>query len=78
MISLKDQQKRLSLSIINYDLDRMWSTHPIISDLRNKVISLMPKDKIYDPQDLEHQVLFRLTTFDPKDINDELIQFVID
>jgi hypothetical protein len=78
MICLKDQQKRLSLNVINYDLDKMWSAHPLISDLRKRIERFLPSGKIYDPQDLEHQVLFRLTTFDPKDITDEIIQLVVD
>ncbi|KKU50216.1 MAG: Adenylate cyclase [Parcubacteria group bacterium GW2011_GWA1_47_10] len=78
MISLREQQKKLSINLINYDLERMWSAHPLISELRKRILPLFPKNAIYDPQDLEHQVLFRLTTFDPKDINDDLIQFIID
>jgi len=78
MLSLKEQQCKLPINVINYSLESMWSSHPLISDLRKKVSALMPKEKIYDPQDLEHQVLFRITTFDPKDINDELIQFVVE
>lgn len=78
MLSLKEQQKKLSINIINYNLEGMWKAHPFICELRKRILPLFPKNTIYDPQDLEHQVLFRLTTFDPKDINDELIQFVID
>jgi len=78
MLSLKEQQERLSLNLINYDLEKMWSSHPLIAELRESVKKLMPPDKAYDPQDLEHQVLFRLTTFDPKDINNETIKSVID
>lgn len=78
MISLKEQQKKLSLNIINYDLERMWSSHPFIAELRKRIVNFMPKETNYDPQDLEHQALFRLTTFDPKDISDETIKFVID
>lgn len=78
MIPLKEQQKRLSLNVINYDLEKMWGAHPLITELRKKVVEFLPKVKTYDPQDLEHQVLFRLTTFDPKDITDELIQFVVE
>jgi len=77
MSSLKEQQDRLSINVIDYSLEKMWGSHPLISDLRKRVLEFMPKGEIYDPQDLEHQVLFRLTTFDPKDINDELIQFLI-
>jgi hypothetical protein len=78
MITLKEQQKKLCLRVINYDLEKMWGTHPLILGLRKRVEGFLPKGKIYDPQDLEHQVLFRLTTFDPKDISDEIIQLVVD
>jgi len=74
---LKEKQKRLNLNIINYDLEKMWKAHPLINSLRERVIRALPKDGFYDPQDLEHQALFRLTTFDPKDINDEIINFVV-
>jgi adenylate cyclase class IV len=77
MISLKDQQAKIPVNIVSYDLDKVWGTSTLISNLRKKVISFLPKNKLFDPQDLEHQVLFRLTTFDPKDINDELINFII-
>lgn len=78
MLPLKEQQRRLSVQVINYSLEAMWRAHPLISSLREKVSSLMPVEGIYDPQDLEHQVLFRLTTFDPKDITDELIRFIVE
>jgi len=78
MLSLQEQQRRLSVNVINYSLENVWSSHPLISDLRKRTIAFLPKGEIYDPQDLEHQILFRLTTFDPKEINDELIQFVIE
>jgi adenylate cyclase class IV len=77
MISLKDQQAKIPVNVVSYDLDKVWGTSTLISDLRKKVISFLPENKLYDPQDLEHQVLFRLTTFDPKTINDELIKFII-
>lgn len=77
-MSLNDQQKKLAINVVNYSLEKMWNAHPLINDLRKRIIERMPKGKIYDPQDLEHQVLFRLTTFDPKDITDELIEFIIE
>lgn len=78
MIPLKDQQRKLSLNVISYDLERMWGAHPLIADLRKRIDRFLPTEDIYDPQDLEHQVLFRLTTFDPKDITDEIIGFIVD
>ncbi len=78
MLSLKEQQRRLPINVISYSLEAMWHVHPFIADLRSRVMAFMPQEKIYNPQDLEHQILFRLTTFDPKDINDELIQFIVE
>lgn len=74
-MDLKSQQNKLKINLIDYDLNEMWQAHPLINQLRTRLRPFLPKG-IYDPQDLEHQVLFRLTTFDPKDITDEIIQFV--
>jgi len=76
-MDLKSQQNKLKINLIDYDLEKMWQSHPLINQLRIRVQPLLPKG-LYDPQDLEHQVLFRLTTFDPNDITDEIIQLVID
>jgi adenylate cyclase class IV len=76
-MKLEDQQKSLKISLIDYDLEKMWKAHPLINQLRDRVIPLLPKG-LYDTQDLEHQVLFRLTTFDPKEITEELIQHIIE
>ena len=78
MASLKDQQKKLSVSVINYNLEKMWGASSLISELRKRISFFLPKDKLYDPQDLEHQVLFRLTTFDPKDITDDVIKSIVE
>ena len=75
-MNLADQQKSLKLRLIDYDLGKVWHGHPLISQLREKVIKFLPQD-LYDPQDLEHQTLFRLTTFDPKNITDRVIKDVI-
>ena len=74
-MDLKHQQNKLKINLIDYDLDKMWQVHPLINQLRVRLQPFLPKG-LYDPQDLEHQILFRLTTFDPKDITDEIIQFV--
>lgn len=76
-MDLQKQQNKLKINLIDYDLDKMWQAHPLINQLRGRLQPFLPKG-LYDPQDLEHQVLFRLTTFDPKDITDEIIQFVIE
>lgn len=77
MRELRRQQQRLQLNLINYDLDEMWNAHPLIDRLRERIKPLFPEGQ-YDPQDLEHQVLFRLTTYHPDTITDELIARVID
>lgn len=76
-MDLKSQQNKLKINLIDYDLDKMWQAHPLINQFRARLHSFMPKG-LYDPQDLEHQALFRLTTFDPKDITDEIIQLVVE
>lgn len=76
-MDLKLQQNKLKINLIDYELDKMWQSHPLINQLRDRLKLFYPKG-IYDPQDLEHQVLFRLTTFDPKEISDEIIQFIME
>lgn len=78
MRNLKEDQKKLDLNIIDYDIEKMWNSHSYINELREKILHLLPHDFLYDPQDLEHQVLFRLTTFDPKDITEKIILGVIE
>jgi len=69
---LQKRQNRLSLDLIDYDLSTQWHSHDLINRLRKAVVASMPQG-LFDPQDLEHQVLFRLTTYAPQDINDEII-----
>jgi len=76
-MNLRKQQENLKINLINYNLEEMWQSHSLICRLREKVNLFLPRG-VYDPQDLEHQVLFRLTTFDPEEITDDIIQFVID
>lgn len=76
-MNLAEQQKSLKLSLIDYDLDKMWLAHPLIGQLREKIVKFLPQG-LHDPQDLEHQTLFRLTTFDPKNITDQVVKDVID
>jgi adenylate cyclase class IV len=76
---MNELQRRqlLQLNLINYDLDKMWNSHPLIERLRERIRPLFPEG-LYDPQDLEHQVLFRLTTYHPDTMTDELLARVID
>jgi hypothetical protein len=56
-----------------FDLKKYWPTHPLIIHIRKQIAPLISKilaktNFIFDPQDLEHQVLFRLTTFPPSQL----------
>lgn len=75
-MDILSNQNKLKLNLIDYDLEKTWQAHPLINQLREKIIKFLPRG-LYDPQDLEHQALFRLTTFNPKDITDQIIQDVI-
>lgn len=77
MEDLKERQKKLKITLIDYDLEKAWHSHPLIDEFRKKIQRFMPQG-LYDPQDLEHQVLFRLTTFDPAEITDQIIQEIIE
>ncbi|MGC9067056.1 MAG: hypothetical protein ACP5HL_01175, partial [Minisyncoccia bacterium] len=69
-MNLREKQKKIKIGIINYNLESQWHSSEIINQWRKKIIKYFPQG-LYDPQNLEHQVLFRLTTFDPKEINEE-------
>lgn len=58
---LQRQQNRLQLNLIQYSLGEEWRSSELISNLRDRLYPKMPHG-FFDPQDLEHQVLFRLTT----------------
>lgn len=56
-----------------FDLKKDWPTHPLIVHIRKQIIPIINKlitkrGFLFDPQDLEHQVLFRLTTFAPSEL----------
>jgi len=48
----------------------------LIQELRKQIMPLFPKG-VYDPQDLEHAILFRLTTFRPDEITPKVIESVL-
>ena len=80
---LEEEQKKLQLNFINYDLDKNWHSHWLINSLRNDVLNLVTKkleesDILFDPQDLEHQVLFYLTTYSPGTITKKTIKDAIE
>jgi len=74
---LSERQKQLNLKFSDYNLANAWSSSVLIDSIRQNLGRFMPKG-LYDPQDLEHQVLFRLTTYDPSTITDRLIEEVVD
>lgn len=68
--ALLDEQRGLNLLIAKINTDALWQSHWLINKLRSEVIDLVNKkmassDVPFDPQDLEHQALFYLTTFSP-------------
>lgn len=74
---IKHKQNKLKLTLIDYKLENMWQSHLLINQLRQQLYKFFPKG-LYDPQDLEHQVLFRLTTFDPEYITDNTISDIVE
>lgn len=73
---LQREQNQLNLNLIEYSLEEEWQSSRLIAELRKRIYSRLPSG-LFDPQDLEHQTLFRLTTYDPNDITDEIIDEVI-
>ena len=64
--------------LISFDLDGSWNSQWLIVSLREALVPLLEKkmaesDIPFDPQDLEHQTLFYLTTFNPGEITEEVI-----
>lgn len=76
--SLLLAQKELALTFSDFDLDSTWYSSWVINGLREAIAPLVAdtlehSDIPFDPQDLEHQSLFYLTTFDPASITREII-----
>lgn len=72
--AIKRKIKNGELKLIdNINLKDDWIYHPLIKRIRELVIPLAEEklrnsDIPFDPQDLEHQILFRITTFSPKQL----------
>lgn len=73
---LQQKQNRLALDLIHYDLSSQWNSHDLVQELRKRIYAKMPAG-LFDPQDLEHQTLFRLSTYDPAAITDSIIDEVM-
>lgn len=60
------------IRITRFDLHANWPHHPLIIDIRRRltpiVNGIFQDYPFIDPQDLIHQILFRLTTYSPRDI----------
>ncbi len=57
----------------SFNLSRNWPKHPLIEYIREYVISAVDEAKKevnfeFDSQDLEHQILFRMTAFSPAEL----------
>lgn len=71
-------------TIDEIDLHNNWPTHPLINRLRNGIDYWLREainrcDAFVDPQDLEHQVLFRSTTYSPRELfanGDRLVDYL--
>lgn len=77
-MKLEDQQKKLKLEYIDFDLDATWLSSRLIERLRKELRKYLANCWHFDPQDLEHQVLFRLTCYDPAEINKKLIEEIVE
>lgn len=68
---------------IDFDLDSTWNAQWLINRLRDAIAPLVAlksveSDVPFDPQDLEHQALFYLTTFSPGAITDAVIASAVE
>jgi len=80
---IKAKQEALSLNIVDYNLNEVWNSHWLIGSLRKDInplveLKLKSADIPFDPQDLEHQVLFFLTTYSPGKITHKIIEEVVE
>jgi hypothetical protein len=76
-------QGELPVNLVEFNLAKVWNSQWIMSCLRKEVAPLVKKklvasDVLFDPQDLEHQALFYLTTYDPGTITQEVIVRAVD
>lgn len=82
-IKLKNTQQGLQLKIVDFNLDDYWNSHLLIENLRAEILPFLKQKTIeadipFDPQDLEHQTLFFLSTFNAGSITKKIIQEVVE
>ena len=76
-------QQGLNFKLIDFRLEDYWNSHLLIDHLRNEVKPLVEEklrssDILFDPQDLEHQTLFFLSTYNAGSITKKTISSAID
>jgi hypothetical protein len=75
--------EQYSGKIVPYDLNAAWNSHWLMAKLRENVRPLVEEAAAhapvpFDPQDLEHQSLFYLTTLNPSELTDSAIVEAVD
>lgn len=80
---LNDGWQRYDGKIVKHDLKKSWNSHWLMNKLREQVRPLVEQrlsasSLPFDPQDLEHQVLFLLTTYSPSEITDDIISAAVE
>ena len=78
-IKLEDIQQKLRLRIIDFSLGETWNSHFLIESLRKEIRPLVEQTLAvseipFDPQDLEHQTLFYLSTFKAGSITRKILE----
>lgn len=80
---LRERQQVLSPYTVPFDLPKTWNSYWLMRALRKEVKehvdALLQKaieedGVLFDPQDLEHQTLFYLTTWEPAEITEDTIR----
>lgn len=80
---LLKRQQNLNLEFTDLNLSKLWNSHWLMNSLRQAITPLVEQKSLesivcFDPQDLEHQALFYLTTFDPGSITQQVISDAVD
>ena len=76
-------QSELKLELIDFHLEDYWNSHLLIDSLRKEIEpvieqKLQSSDIPLDPQDLEHQTLFYLSTYNAGSITKKIIRSAVD
>ena len=79
---LKNIQQNLQICIVDFSLEETWNSHVLIESLRKEIKPLVEQTLAaseipFDPQDLEHQTLFYLSTFKAGSITKKVLENVV-